>query len=102
MKITKKKEGSTLTIALEDSLNTNTAPELEAELEGSLEGVKDLIFDLKDLNYISSAGLRVMFATHKTMIKQGGSMALKNICDEIKDILDMTGFGQVFTILDKI
>ena len=101
MKITKKKEGSKLVIALEDSLNTITTPELEAELENSLDDVKELIFDLKDLNYISSAGLRVMFATHKTMAKKEGSMALKNICDEVKDILDMTGFGQVFTILDE-
>lgn len=100
MKITKKKDGSTLVMALEDSLNTNTAPELEAELEGSLDDVNELVFDLKDLNYISSAGLRVMFATHKTMTKKGGTMSLKNICDEVKDILDMTGFGQVFTVLD--
>ena len=98
MKITKKKEGTTLTIALEDSLNTNTAPELEAELNGCLDDVKKLIFDMKDLNYISSAGLRILFATHKTMGKQGGSMIVKNICDEVKDIFDMTGFGQVFTV----
>ncbi|MCR4585686.1 MAG: STAS domain-containing protein [Lachnospiraceae bacterium] len=97
MKITKTKEGSKLTIALEDSLNTNTAPELEAELQ-SLDDVKELIFDLKDLNYISSAGLRVMFAAHKTMIKHDGRMVLKNACEEVKEILEMTGFRQVFTV----
>ncbi len=98
MKITKKKDGSTLVMALEDSLDTNTSPELEAELKVSLDEVKELVFDFKDLKYISSAGLRVMFAAHKTMAKQDGHMTIKNVSDEIMGIFDMSGFGQVFTI----
>lgn len=99
MKITKKQEGTTLVLALEDSLDTNTAPELEAELKVSLdESIKELIFDLKDLKYISSAGLRVLFAAHKTMSKQEGIMKVRGISEEIMGIFDMTGFGQVFTI----
>ena len=71
MKITQNKDGNKLTIALEGRLDTTTAPELEAELKTALEGVTDLVFDLKDLAYISSAGLRVLLSAQKVMNKQG-------------------------------
>ena len=101
MKITKKKEGSTLTIALEDSLDTVTAPDLENELKDALDDVKELVFDLNDLKYVSSAGLRVLFAAHKTMDKQQGKMSVKNVSKEIMGILEMTGFYQIFNVEAK-
>ena len=71
MTITKYTEGTKLTIALEGRLDTTTAPELEAELNASLDGVKDLVLDLKELVYLSSAGLRVVLGAQKRMNTQG-------------------------------
>ena len=97
MNITKSKEGSTLTVALEGRLDTTTSPQLEAELKTSLDDVKDLVFDIKDLEYISSAGLRVLLSAQKVMNKQG-SMKVKNISQEIREIFEVTGFDELLNI----
>ena len=98
MTITKKQEGSSLTIALEGRLDTTTAPELEAELKTSLDGVTELTFDLAQLSYISSAGLRVLLSAQKTMNKQG-DMKIMNVCPEIMEIFEVTGFIDILTIV---
>ena len=72
MTITTNLNGKTLTAALGGRLDTTTAPELEAKLKSSLDGVDELILDFKDLEYISSAGLRVLLSTQKIMMKRGG------------------------------
>ena len=97
MKIEKKQNGSELTIALEGRLDTTTAPELEKELDASLSDVDSLIFDLKDLAYISSAGLRVLLKAQKTMNKQG-SMVVKGSSEDLMDIFEVTGFVDILNI----
>ena len=97
MNITKSKEGSTLTVALEGRLDTTTSPQLEAELKTSLDDVKDLVFDIKDLEYISSAGLRVLLSAQKVMNKQG-SMVIRSASEEIMEIFEVTGFVDILTI----
>ena len=83
--------------ALVGRLDTTTAPELEKELKASLDGVSELTLDLKELEYISSAGLRVLLAAQKIMLKQG-SMVLKNVNETIMEILEVTGFSDILTI----
>ena len=97
MKIEKKQNGSELTIALEGRLDTTTAPELEKELDASLSDVDSLIFDLKDLAYISSAGLRVLLKAQKTMNKQG-RMVVKGSSEDLMDIFEVTGFVDILNI----
>lgn len=98
MTITKNTENGVLTLALEGRLDTNTAPELEKEISVSLTAdVQTLILDLKDLEYISSAGLRVLLAAQKKMNKQG-NMVVKNANDMIMDVFQVTGFVDILTI----
>lgn len=97
MVIQKTKCGSALTLALEGRLETTTAPELEAVLKEELEGLTTLIFDFSKLEYISSAGLRVLLAAQKAMSKQG-SMKVVNVNDIITEIFEITGFSEILTI----
>ena len=97
MTITKHAEGKKLTVALEGRLDTSTAPELEAELNASLGGIADLVLDMKDLVYLSSAGLRVVLAAQKKMNKQG-HMTVKNVCADIMEVFEITGFVDILDI----
>ena len=97
MTITKQAEGKKLTLALEGRLDTTTAPELEAELNASLDGITDLVLDMKDLVYLSSAGLRVVLAAQKRMNKQG-HMTVKNVCADIREVFEITGFVDILDI----
>ena len=96
MKIEKKAEGSKLTVALEGRLDTTTAPELEEALKDALEKVDDLTMDFSGLEYISSAGLRVLLATQKIMNKQG-AMRVINVNEVVMDVFDVTGFADILT-----
>lgn len=97
MTIDKKLEGTKLEITLEGRLDTITAPTLEEELKQSLDGITELVFDFGKLEYISSAGLRVLLAAQKIMNKQG-SMIIKNVNDVINDVFEVTGFSDILTI----
>ena len=97
LNINKVKEGSKLTIAIEGRLDTTTAPQLENVINEEIEGVTDLTFDLKSLDYISSAGLRVLLSSQKIMNKQG-NMVVKNSSEEVLEIFEVTGFSDIFTI----
>ena len=97
MKITKNLNGNKLEIALEGRLDTMTAPDLENELKTSLDGAESLVLDFGKLDYISSAGLRVLLSAHKTMSKKGG-MKLKNVNEIVSEVLDVTGFADILTI----
>ena len=97
MTITKTQNGSELTISLEGRLDTVTAPELESELGTALEGVTALTFDLEKLDYISSAGLRVLLSAQKKMNTQG-EMKLVNVNETIMEIFEVTGFSDILTI----
>ena len=97
MQITKTVENDNLTLSLEGRLDTLTAPQLEAEVNGKLDGVKTLIFDFQNLAYVSSAGLRILFMAQKIMNKQG-KMIVRNANDDIKDIFTVTGFSNILTL----
>ena len=97
MTIEKKQDGSELTIALEGRLDTNTAPELEALVKESLDGIASLTFDIAKLDYLSSAGLRVLLSAQKAMARQG-TMKVVNVSDIIMDIFEVTGFTDILTI----
>ena len=97
MTITKNQNGSTLEIALEGRLDTMTAPELEAELNRSMPSADSLVMDFAKLDYISSAGLRVLLSAHKVMNTKGG-MKIKNVNDVVQEVFDVTGFVDILNI----
>lgn len=97
MKIDQNKNGNELDIALEGRLDTTTAPELDAALRASLDGVTALRLDFAGLEYISSAGLRVLLSAQKIMNKQG-EMKLTNVSEQIMEIFEVTGFSDILTI----
>ena len=97
LNIEKKSHGNNLDIALEGRLDTTTAPELDNVIKTSLDGKTELVMDLEKLEYISTAGLRVLLSAQKTMNKQG-SMVITNPTDEVKEIFEVTGFSEILTI----
>ena len=101
MDINKEKNGNALTVSLIGRLDAVTAPELDKDLKNSLEGVKELIFDLAQLDYIASAGLRILLKYQKLMDKAGNEMKIKNVKVEVKEVLDMTGFSDFLHIIDS-
>ena len=98
MNIEKNIDGKKLTVALTGRLDTTTAPELETELKQSLSGIKELVLDFAGLEYLSSAGLRILLSAQKMMNRQG-SMVVKNVNETIMEILEVTGFVDVLTIV---
>ena len=97
LNIEKKPNGNELTVALTGRLDTTTAPELEKELKRSLDGVTVLTIDMTALEYISSAGLRVLLSAQKTMAKQG-DMKVTHVNETIMEIFEVTGFSDILTI----
>ncbi len=97
MNITKTIEGAKLTLALEGRLDTTTAPQLEAEVKGALTGVTELALDFSRLEYLSSAGLRVILAAQKIMNKQG-RMVIRHVNETILEVFEVTGFSDILTI----
>ena len=97
MNIIRNKDGSKLTLALEGRLDTTTAPQLEEELKASLEGVTALEMDFRQLEYLSSAGLRVLLAAQKVMNRQG-SMVVRHVNETIHEVFEVTGFTDILTI----
>ena len=97
MTITKTQEENALTLALEGRLDTMTAPELENELKNSLDGVEALTLDFSALEYVSSAGLRVILGAQKIMNKQG-EMKILHVNDDIMEVFEITGFSDILTI----
>ena len=97
MNIIKNKDNTTMTIAVEGRLETTTAPELETVVKSELEGVTDLTFDFANLEYISSAGLRVILTAQKTMNKQG-SMKITGANEIVREIFDITGFSSIMNL----
>lgn len=96
MEIRKEKNESSLTLWLIGRLDTTTAPQFEAEV-ADLSGVIDLILDFERLDYVSSAGLRVLLITEKKMSQQG-RMVVKNVCSDVMDLFEITGFSEILNI----
>ena len=97
MTVTKTLEEKVLNVKVEGRLDTATAPALEEELAEVMDEVEELVFDLEGLEYMSSAGLRILLATQKKMAQKGG-MKVVNVNDVIKEIFDITGFSDILTI----
>lgn len=97
MTINKNQNGTALEIALEGRLDTMTAPELEAELNNSLQNADSLVLDFSKLEYISSAGLRVLLSAHKAMSNKGG-MKVTNVNEIVREVFEVTGFADILTI----
>lgn len=97
MTIEKTTTGSELVICLTGRLDTTTAPQLESEIKENISGIETLIFDFSALDYLSSAGLRVLLTAQKTMNKQG-EMVVRNVNETIAEIFEVTGFCDILTI----
>ncbi len=97
MEITMNRIDNELTVALEGRLDTLTSPELEEKLGPALQGVEKLIFDFEKLQYISSAGLRVLLSAMQIMEDQG-TMVVRNVCEEVMDVFQITGFVEDLNI----
>lgn len=97
MNISKALNGNELTIALEGRLDTVTSPALEAELRKSMDSADSLILDLDKLEYVSSAGLRVLLSAHKGMVRKGG-MKIIHTNEIVREVFDITGFADILDI----
>ncbi|MBR2133255.1 MAG: STAS domain-containing protein [Eubacterium sp.] len=97
MEITKTKDAGKSTIALSGRLDTTTAPQFEAAVNDVLPGTEELVFDLKDMSYTSSAGLRVFLKAQKAMSAQG-EMKLINVQPDVLEIFEITGFVDILNI----
>lgn len=95
--IEKAVNGTTLTVALEGRLDTTTSPKLEEDLRSSIDGITELVFDFEKLEYISSAGLRVLLAMQKIMNQQG-KMVLRNVNEAVMEVFEVTGFADILSI----
>lgn len=97
MTINKNVTGTILTVEVEGRLDTMTAPELEKTLKESLDGMTELVLDFANLEYVSSAGLRVLLSAQKIMNKQG-SMVIRNVCETVMEVFEVTGFSDILTV----
>lgn len=100
LQITKEQAGEVLNVKIKGDLNVKTSPELKTELTNSLDGVKELNLDFTEVEYISSAGLRVLLSMEKHMRRVGGKMKLLHVNSAVKEIIRLAGFIQVMTIED--
>ena len=98
MNIQKHVDGQTLTLALKGRLDTTTAPQLEQEVRASLDNVTKLVMNLAELDYLSSAGLRVLLSAQKQMNRKKGRMVVCHVCEPVMEVFDMTGFSDILTI----
>ena len=97
MEIQKTCGNGILSVAISGRIDTTTAPTLEQELKGSFDSAESLVLDFAEVNYISSAGLRVLLSAHKVMSKKGG-MKLVNVGEAIMEIFEVTGFNEILDI----
>lgn len=93
MDVVKKKTGTELEVKVSGRLDTNTAPDLESSVTPDLKSCKKLVLELSELDYISSAGLRVVLTFYKSLSAEGKSMVVKHVNDEVMEVFDMTGFS---------
>ena len=98
MEVKFNKQDSTLTVVISGNIDTVTAPELDSKLQENLSGIKNLILDFAAVDYISSAGLRVILMTNQLMEDVDGSMTVKNVNDDVRDVFEMTGFDSLLNL----
>ena len=100
MQIEKAKNGNVLTVRVLGRLDANSAPELEASINPELSDISELNMDFSHLAYISSAGLRILLSMHKAMVGKGGCFKVLHPCDEVMEVIEMTGFA-TFLVIEK-
>ena len=98
MKINRVKNNNELTLKLIGRLDTSTSPDLDAAVKESIGDITSLIFDFEELEYVSSAGLRVLLSTQKAMTRKGGSMKVIHVSDLVMEVFEVTGFSEILTI----
>lgn len=99
MEIVKNTDGGKLTFTVKGNLDTVTSPDLQKEIDGLPAEVKEIVFDFASLEYISSAGLRVMLTANKKMMASGGAMTIANTSPSVREVFDMTGFSDIFNMV---
>lgn len=99
MEIKVNREGSALTLALDGRFDTSTAFQVEEVIKQNIDGVTSLVFDCKELEYLSSAGLRVLLGTQRTMSLRGGEMMLINVNQYVRDVFVLTRMLDIFTVV---
>lgn len=99
MTVEKKQNGSALTLVVEGRLDTTTAPELESVIAGGTDGITELVLDFSNLDYISSAGLRVLLSAQKKMTAKGGTLEVTGVNETVSEIFEVTGFSDILTIV---
>ena len=99
MTIETSREQEKLCLKVKGRLDTMTSPQLDKEVETNLKGTELLTMDLSELDYVSSAGLRVLLSAHKSMKKQGGSMVVRGVNEEVQEGFTITGFSEILTIM---
>jgi len=99
MEISQNKESGNLVVTVTGCLDTTTSPDLMSVFENGLDGVENLTVDFTNLEYVSSAGFRVLLVAHKKMVAAGGSMTIRNVNPSVREVFDMTGFSDIFTIV---
>ena len=92
------KQNDTLTVVISGNIDTVTAPELDSQLQENLSGIKDLVLDFAAVDYISSAGLRVILMANQQMEDVDGNMAVKNVNEDVRDVFEMTGFDSLLNL----
>lgn len=98
MELTKQLDKKTLTVLISGHIDATTAPDLEKMAKEEFNNCDTMVFDFAKVEYISSAGLRVLLSTHKLMASKGGELVIKNVIGDVRNILDMTGFSGFLTI----
>ena len=98
MEVKFNKQDSNLTVVISGNIDTVTAPELDSKLQENLSGIKNLVLDFAAVDYISSAGLRVILMTNQLMEDVDGSMTVKNVNDDVRDVFEMTGFDSLLNL----
>ena len=98
MEVKFNKQDSTLTVVISGNIDTVTAPELDAKLQENLSDVKDLVLDFAAVDYISSAGLRVILMANQQLEDADGTMTIKNANDDVRDVFEMTGFDSLLNL----
>ena len=92
------KQDTSLTVVISGNIDTVTAPELDSQLQDNLSGIKDLILDFAAVDYISSAGLRVILMANQQMEDVDGNMTVKNVNEDVRDVFEMTGFDSLLNL----
>ena len=98
MEVKFNKQDTTLTVVISGNIDTVTAPELDSQLQENLSGIKDLVLDFAAVDYISSAGLRVILMANQQLEDADGTMTIKNANDDVRDVFEMTGFDSLLNL----